>query len=565
MSQNRTFRIITVPLKCLECLVISFSVLMPSLSPAAEAAKLDSRDQLIHMTGLLLTTPGNREVAKNVVLQTKELLRRPDVKTLENQEILRLSAQALSVHKIKIFFDQCLKDKARAKNLGSRIIESAAQTKFQADPCLFFKDNSELKTLNKFDRQLSSHMENVVKDLAIVQSQKNFARTYTYWERRVDQGTAPKTLADVCTKINCTQNEKKILQSAEDEVLNSWPMSERKKNPQDIANFLNQKIKIPPTNRDIKSQDELLLLTKKLRDKKVILASDVLAAQQEVKGLLENQMQAVRSMNLAELVKTNPAALGKILLERPELTPVICETINQIADKEESQATWNKVYLWGGLIVGGTLLVTGIGAGIGAVVLSSTAMAGTLVTVATVSAVAGTAVGIGDTLYAGTKSYQASNEALALRASAIVQNGDLQTSAESDEKLEEAWSEVTSAGIGAVSLIPFGSIWKVMSKTAQVSRAGSAAKVEQMALKEKTAALKELGHTIRELSDPQIERILVNAKSQVSNEDYGAFLGHLSQLSFDQRLLVMTRMKAHPDKVSEAIKKGAQQGREACL
>lgn len=568
MVKDRFHNRLTNTLEKVRCLTLCVSILMPCLplSSFAQGAQTDSRDQLIHATGLLLTTPGNSEVAKNVLQKTKEMLRdhAADFKTPENQETLRLSAQALNVHKIKSLFDKCINSNSRAKDLSQRVVESASQAKLEVDPCRFFKNPTELKTLDKFDQQLAKHMESRVQELALVQSQKNFARTYAYWERRIDNGTETQTLSDVCKKIDCSFKEKKNLKNAEDEFLSRWPQSERKKNPEDIAKILNEKLKIAPEKRDLKSQDELLLFTKTLKDKKTINKKDILDAQTEVKGLLESQIQSVRNMNLKELVKTNPAALGKVLLERPELTAIVCNTINQIAETEEDEATWNKVYLWGGIIVGGALLVTGIGAGVGAVVLSGTAMAGTLVTVATASAIAGTAIGVGDTIYSSNKSIQASNEALALRASLISRNGDQQTSVEAEEKMEEAWSELTSAGIGAASIIPFGTIWKVMNKTAQVSRVGSLAKVETMAMKDKTEAIKGLGQTIRELNDPQMEKLLINARSQVTEEEYGSFLGQLSQLKPEQRLLVMTRMKAHPDKVSEAIRKGAEKGKEVC-
>lgn len=567
MRKNGIQERLTNTLKVLRCFVLSISILLPGLTSSVFAATTaNSRDQLTHATGLLLTTPGNKEVAENVRKKTKALMsdRSVNLNSSENKEALRLSAKALSVHQIKDLFDRCLNENSRAKGLGQRILNAAESADFKSSPCHIFSDPNELKTLDKLDAGLTQHMEKRVAELALDQSQKNFARTYTYWERRIDQGSAPQSLSEVCAKINCSTTEKENYKEVENDFLNKWPESERNKKPQDIAILLNEKLKIAPEKRDLKSQDELLLFTKTLKDKKSISSKDILAAQKEVKNLLEDQMQSVRKMNLKDLVKTNPAALGQVLLDQPELTPVICNIINQIADSEESAATWNKVYMWGGLIVGGVLLVTGVGAGIGAAVLSGSAMAGTLVTVATASAIAGTAIGVGDTIYAGNKSIEAGNEALALRASLISQNGDIETSAESEAKIEEAWSELTVAGIGAVSIIPFGSIWKVMGKTAQASRAGSLAKVEQMAAKDKAAAIKSLGQTIRELNDPQMEKILLNAKSQVTDEDYGSFIGLLSQLNPEERLLVMTKMKAHPNKVAEAIKKGAQEGKEIC-
>jgi hypothetical protein len=566
--KSTSARLNKVVFKCIECLLFSVCLILTSLTSSVRAAQIDSRDELSHMTGLLLTTPGNSEVAKNVILKIKKMQKNyaSSIGSLENQEILQLSAKALNIHKIKTLFDKCLKDKSRANDLGTRIIDSATQTEFKSDPCQAFIGNLELKPLKQLDQNLAQYMENEIKNLAIIQSQKNFAKTYAYWERRIDQGTSPKSLSEICLKLGCTTSEKNTLKSAEDEFLKAWPESERKKAPLDIANILNQKIKNTSDSgkRNLKSQDELLLFTKTLADKKSISKIDVLNAQKEVKELLEGQIKTVRTMNLSALIKTNPAAIGQILLEKPELTTVICDSINNIAMDEEKEEAWNKVYLWGGLIVGGTLLITGVGAGIGAMVLSATTLTGTLVTIATASAIAGSAIGIGETLYSGSKALAASDEALALRASALTTNGDQKTSTEAQEQLDLAWNELTSAGISAASLIPFGSIWKVMSKTAQVSKIGSRAKVEQIALKDKTEALKELGQTIRELKDPQLEKILIKAREQVSDEEYGSFLGQLSQLTQEQRLLVMTRMKEHPDKVSEAIRKGSQKGTEVC-
>jgi hypothetical protein len=269
-------------------------------------------------------------------------------------------------------------------------------------------------------------------------------------------------------------------------------------------------------------------------------------------------------MNLEDMVKTNPAAIGKVLLENPELTPVVCRMINQIAEKEESKETWNKVYFWGGLIVGGTLLVTGVGAGVGAWVLGETALSATLVTVATATAVISSGVAAGETVYSSSKYLTEREEALTLRASTIARNGDQQTGKEAEAKLNEAWSDLTSAGISAVGIIPFGPLWRFMRTSAKMSRVGSLAKIEQMSAQEEAAALKQLSATIKELNNPQLEKILINAKNKVSSEDYGFFIGQLSQLSKEQRELVIAKMIAHPEKVGEAMKKGAQAGREAC-
>jgi hypothetical protein len=130
--------------------------------------------------------------------------------------------------------------------------------------------------------------------------------------------------------------------------------------------------------------------------------------------------------------------------------------------------------------------------------------------------------------------------------------------------MDQAFSELTTAGISAVSIIPFGTIWNLMGKSAKVAKMGSMAKVADLALSEKTEVVEGLAKTIKELSKPELSNVLMKAKSQVTVEEYSSFIGQLSQLPKDQRELIFTRMQSRPDKLSEAMRKTAQKSAEFC-
>lgn len=533
----------------------------------SENVRADSRAELAHLSGLLLLTPENKELAR--LVQEKATLFSKEnagaIRAKENQELLKISTKSLNVHRIKTLFAECLnKSKAREIDLGQRILAAASSSEMQRDPCEILNENFGVKVLEKFNVQLKKSNEEQLKKIAFEQSQKNLVKTFVYWEQRIDKGVPSQGVFDLCRQIRCTPDEKKRFLETESEVLNQILLGSQKKTPQAVADFLNERKKTSLDN--LKSHDELLLFTSTLKDKKeTITKTDVIAAQNEVTGLMRSQLRSVRNMDLKDLVKTNPAALGQILLDHPDWTPTVCEAIRQISDGEESQATWNEVYFWGGIVVGSALLVTGIGAGVGAVVLSGTAVATTLTTVATVSAIAGTAVGVGDAVYSSGRAISSGLEARSLRASVVSGNGDAKTSAEAQAKVDQAWSELTSAGIGAVSVVPFGTVWKAMSRSAMAARAGGAGQVAKMTVAEQEEAIRKMTQMINEIKDPDIEKILARVKSQIPEEEYGSFLGQLANESDAARKQVLALMKLHPEKVSEAIKKGSQATAEVCL
>ena len=93
--------------KIFECVALSAALFLSQLTFSAE---INSNEKLAHLTGLLLTTPGNNEVARNLLVLSKEQLKKTQ-RSAETNELLRMSAQALNINKIQNTFDRCLKNK----------------------------------------------------------------------------------------------------------------------------------------------------------------------------------------------------------------------------------------------------------------------------------------------------------------------------------------------------------------------------------------------------------------------------------------------------------------------
>jgi hypothetical protein len=67
-----------------------------------------------------------------------------------------------------------------------------------------------------------------------------------------------------------------------------------------------------------------------------------------------------RLKDIKRLVKTNPAAVGELLINYPELSSTICEAIGLVQDDDDSEEFWDDAFFWGGLVVGGVLLGGGL-------------------------------------------------------------------------------------------------------------------------------------------------------------------------------------------------------------
>lgn len=105
---------------------------------------------------------------------------------------------------------------------------------------------------------------------------------------------------------------------------------------------------------------------------------------------------------IKEMFKTNPVAAGQILVDHPEFASLVCDLTVSVESQDQSQRnkqTAMKVLSYGGMIVGGVLLATGIlgPAGLALMTVSATAIS-TLTLVSVGMGFAGTALNTVNTL-----------------------------------------------------------------------------------------------------------------------------------------------------------------------
>lgn len=125
----------------------------------------------------------------------------------------------------------------------------------------------------------------------------------------------------------------------------------------------------------------------------------------EAKRIKDPDNNPQRMEDIKALTISNPVALGQVLINNPENAKIVCGAINDIEKDDQSHDSTRKAFIWGGMIVGGALVLTGIGSGVGMFVFgagASAAAAGTTVaaayaasaTLATASTAAGVAAGL---------------------------------------------------------------------------------------------------------------------------------------------------------------------------
>lgn len=74
--------------------------------------------------------------------------------------------------------------------------------------------------------------------------------------------------------------------------------------------------------------------------------------------------------NTRDLFRYNPVALGQILAEEPEYAEIACRELDAVKSRDDRNEDLIKKAMWGGMIVGGALLVPlGVGLAAGSTVL----------------------------------------------------------------------------------------------------------------------------------------------------------------------------------------------------
>jgi hypothetical protein len=398
------------------------------------------------------------------------------------------------------------------------------------------------------------------------QSQENAFLTYLDVSTRfANRLKAADVVAKYCNETNSCDGAKEIeLQSIAAHYLPSMPKRNAISN-ESLALSLSEKLttlKNGSTEMPT-SGESLLIYTSTIQEKfqknGKIQAADVVAAQSEIKSAIGAQVKMLAAMaanthpttlrtNIKRLVKSNPAAVGQILLQNPELGNLVCEIIREIESNDESDARWDKAFMWGGAIVGGALLVTGVFAWAGAGVLASVGAAATTVaavnTVATLSLIGGGVVGVTQGAYSGTKAYKSYQNYQDIENALLTKNGDRRSLKEREEQLSMFKEAVVQASLSvAFSALDLGPL-------AQLAKAGKISEVTQV--------LRDI------VTDPALTSLFEKVQKLTSKDSIVDLLKYLSTLPKDKASRLLSSMKTwSPKKLAEfidSLKNGAVDG-----
>ena len=464
----------------------------------------------------------------------------------EKQELLAKAASLVQFKKIQKTFQTCMKDSKYAKEYAHNILDWSSALKTEADPCAV--TDSPLN-LTQFNNDLK---ESIYKDLdqkIREVSSANIEKTKSYWrdvQKNNDVTAVAKELnsnLQDASKVNFSQGVELLMHT-------------------DILSKKYQKA------RDLQAKNQPLI------NENLIQNQDVNLAYQEVLGDLDTHAQYLQKLNqdanekkykenLKSLIKSNPAAVAQVLLNDPSKSSMFCELLLQI-EKEESSAQFrDKVFFWGGMAVAGIALV-GTGVGIG-LLIAGTAASTTLVTAIGATTVLGvTGAGV-DAVHSSNRAFESYSQAQILKSSYYSANGSLTQLNSANEKTQAAYSDMVTAGIDTVSILPFGAGWRLMTKASAAARTSSLTRAAASASEIEEQSMKAVAQTLREIqNDPKLAQILKNARGAVSEQDMGQFLGNFSNLSKAEKDQVIALMKKNPEKVDGAITKSLHEGGEAC-
>lgn len=192
-----------------------------------------------------------------------------------------------------------------------------------------------------------------------------------------------------------------------------------------------------------------------------------------------------------KMVRSNPIAAGQLLVENPEFAYEVC-AVNQALQKEARTKKYTEkgleVAMWGGVIVGGVLALTGVGTPAGAALMAGSAQGLTTVgTVALVNTAVTTVATVGSLSYVGVHYVDLKNEVAMNRNGLITgSGGDLQKMESAEAALAQIPKETMT--MAAMIILPFGAgkIAKAALGTIAASGTGAAKILDDLYLAAKT-------------------------------------------------------------------------------
>lgn len=211
-----------------------------------------------------------------------------------------------------------------------------------------------------------------------------------------------------------------------------------------------------------------------------------------------------RKEDIVKLVKTNPAAAGQVLVNEPQWADLVCAAIKTIDKNDISDAKWDKVWMVGGLIVAGVVIVggavlmaTGLGAPLGAVAIGGGLTIGSAAT-ATVLV-----LGAAEATYWASRTYDHHKEHQDLEMAVLSGNND------DPESVERAYADFKDARFNFLMSLP-AVILPGVGKIASLSKGSKfTAAVGKMSGSAKAKFLNKMSYFYKQLGkSPKLQKFI---------------------------------------------------------
>lgn len=249
-----------------------------------------------------------------------------------------------------------------------------------------------------------------------------------------------------------------------------------------------------------------------------------------------------RSEDLKTLIATNPAAVGQVLLNNPEQAGMVCSLINEIQQDDKTKKRNDKLWFYGGMVVGVGLAVTGIGLGLGGAVIANSAAAATLATYSSAAFALSTAAELSYGTYKGTRAYEHIQDFDRFEAAFLTGNSDDHSVVEAQEALAEfkeaRFEAALSIGFSALDIAGMSTLTKGSRLGANVAKvSGKVMSPRQM------NALSKLYQGIKASKLGGVFRQARQLMGKVGGKKMDRFLTFLSQSKEGLRIRFLEALK----------------------
>jgi hypothetical protein len=231
-----------------------------------------------------------------------------------------------------------------------------------------------------------------------------------------------------------------------------------------------------------------------------------------------------------KFIRHFPASVGKMLIKDPSKATAVCGVVSEAVDKDESDAAWDKAFKIGGMALGIGLMATGIGAGVGSVVLTGAA-ATTASTIATGTVVASVALGVTEGAYQTKEAIQAYNKNQMIEQSVLIGTGDDQ----SIEDARVAMAEFETAQFDAMMSVGFAALDVGAVKSAiMVSKYGKDLTSKSMKGSDKAKYINELTDNFNDIvQDKELMKYFAKHSDKIGKEKMTEFIALMSRIKDD--------------------------------